>query len=50
MINKVNKTALSKQALRRIDHILFRNLSIKHFQIVNLDKHSDHDGIFAQFY
>ncbi|MFT7184882.1 MAG: exonuclease III [Pseudohongiellaceae bacterium] len=50
MIKKANKTTLNKQALRRIDHILYRNLRIKDFKIVNLKKYSDHDGIFAQFY
>ena len=50
MMSKVNSTSLNKKALRRIDHILYRNLSIKTFDIVNLKKHSDHDGIYAQFY
>jgi len=50
MINKLNSIPPNKQALQRIDHVLYRDLSIKSFDIVNLKKHSDHDGIFAQFY
>lgn len=48
--NKLNQTTLSKSALRRIDHILYLNLSIKNFKILDLKKFSDHDGIFAKFY
>jgi len=50
MINEINNTALNKQSLRRIDHILYRNLKVKHFKTVSLNKYSDHDGVFAQFY
>jgi exonuclease III len=50
MINKTKKNTLNNKALRRIDHILYRNLNIKKFKIVNLLKHSDHDGVVAQFY
>jgi exonuclease III len=50
MINKMNKSKPNKQALRRIDHILYRNLQIKDFKIVNLMKYSDHDGVLARFY
>ena len=39
-----------KKALKRIDHILFRNLNLKRFEIINLKKYSDHDAVFAQFY
>jgi len=50
MASKVNNISLNKKSLRRIDHILYRNLSIKSFDVVNLKKYSDHDGIYAKFY
>jgi len=50
MVYKTKDVPLNKKALRRIDHILYRNLKVKSFRVVNLNKYSDHDGIFAKFY
>lgn len=46
----LNNLPPNKQVLRRIDHILYQNLKVKSFDIISLNRYSDHDGIFAQFY